>query len=144
MMKLLLKFLLPFCFLFLGRYVYTSQTRVCHLPNYTLESALVTAATPSITSPDNIAKHHKPGVIYRTPSSNTKKLGDRIKATEIEDDDDLESFKKQAAAGSYCTTFFYALAPEKTHHYLSKRLPLCEHFSYFSSSCFIINCVFRI
>jgi len=135
MMRLLIRLIFSLCFLCLGGYAYTHQFRVAYSSNNIFEAT----AQNYIASLQNdkvvISKDHSP---------NTRKLNDKIKAVEIEDDDDPVSFKKYSEAGNYCIDFFYLPKPVYVYRNYNSRLPFCNYFSWSSCDKFIVNRVIRI
>jgi hypothetical protein len=118
-----------------GGYAYTHQFHVGYSSNNIFE-----AATQSYI----VSLQNDKAVISKDHSSNTKKLNDKIKAVEIEDDDDPVSFKKYSEVNNFCIDFFYVQKPAYVYRYNNSRLPFCEHFSRSSCDKFIINRVIRI
>jgi len=135
MMRLLIRFIFSLCFLCLGGYAYTHQFRVTYSSNNIFEASAQTYITSLQNDKVVISKDH---------SSNTRKLNDKVKAVEIDDDDDPVSFKKYSEAGNYCIDFFYLPKPVYVYRNNNSRLPFCNHFSGSSCDKFIVNRVIRI
>src|SRR5581483_2782405 len=116
--------------LLLGRYAYSGQHHAGIDPNSIFEKAAPTScSTPQQESVSGC----------KTSSPSAGKVHDKIKATEIEDDDELESFRKYSGTSNGCITLFCTQALRSIHHFIKHRLPICEHLSYFSSYKFIFH-----
>ena len=134
-MRLLIRFIFSVCFLLIGGYAYTHQF---HL-GYSSNNIFQATAQNYIASLQNDKV-----VISKDHSSNTRKHNDKIKAVEIEDDDDPVSFKKYSETSNFCIDFFYVQKPAYVCQRNNNRLPFCKHFSRSSCDKFIINRVIRI
>ncbi|HVI47335.1 MAG TPA: hypothetical protein VM802_20825 [Chitinophaga sp.] len=83
--------------------------------------------------------------VGKAPSSNKRKAGEKIKATEIEEDEDPVSFRKLLETGMNLITLFYA--PERgccNTDFHNIDLPYSTHFSYADVDMFIVHRVIRI
>ena len=63
---------------------------------------------------------------------------------EIEDDDDFIFSRKYVDISNYFLTFFYNQLSGNLNLYQKDRLPFCKHFSYASSSKYIVYRVIRV
>jgi hypothetical protein len=135
MMKLLINFFLPFCFLLLGNYAYTGQ----HRAGIKLNNIFEKPAPASCSTPQQ-----ERVIGCSIPSPSAGKVHDKIKATEIEEDDELEFFRKYSGTSNGCITLFCTQALGSIHHFIKDRLPICKHLSYISSYKFLFHCVMRI
>jgi len=134
MMKLVIRFLLLCCFLFLGGYAHTSQAPVGYSANTADRSAL--AEYP-------VVQHNK-AFFTAAPLRGIRKVADPLKATKEEDDDDEDDFfKKHPDTGSGGIPSFYTTAVTHYAHYSTGRLPVFEHLPGISTSKFIMHCVIR-
>jgi len=136
MMKLVVKMLLLCGFLFLGWYAHTSQAPGGYAANTVDRSAL--AEYP-------VVQNNK-AFFTAAPLRGVKKVADPLKATKEEDDDDDDDdyFKKHPGTGCGGIPSFYSIIIGRFSNYHTGRLPVCEHFSYVSTSRFIMHCVIRI
>lgn len=73
-----------------------------------------------------------------------RKAGDKIKAIEIQEDEESGSSRKYSESRNACIAFYAALNNSDIPCYFKSCLPFCEHFSYSSSYKFIIHRVIRI
>lgn len=133
MMRLL--YLLSLCFLLLGSYAHADELRLDHSFQQCIENPVaVTLATMPNSN----------GMIYAIPSGK-ESITDRLKATEIEEDCDSESFRKLLETGIPRITSFYALQPGSILPSLcSQRRPTLLHLSGTAADKFIVNRVIRI
>ncbi|MFT3827084.1 MAG: hypothetical protein QM731_24375 [Chitinophagaceae bacterium] len=134
-MQLFTRFLLLLCLVMCGAYAHTNHAAILYT---TPHIQGIFAHTHLCAEPTDKAS------ICNGNSSSTKKDYERTKAVEIEDDDDTESFKHYSTATHHYLTFFYSQAYAQIFHSFNNRLPFCEHFSYSSTSRFIMNRVIRI
>ena len=134
-MRMLIRLMFSLCFLLVGGYAYTHQFHI----GYSSNNIFGATAQTYIDSLQNdkvvISKDHSP---------NTRRLNDKIKAVEIEDDDDPVSFRKYSEVGNYCLDLFYIQQPAFVHRLNNNRLPFSDHLLRCSGNKFIINCVLRI
>ena len=128
MTRFLIRFLLALSLPFLGGCTHAGLHHYWH--------AGAGAGVNENPGPDQMA------LVTRTPPPATRKGYDRIKAVEIEEDEDLDH--KHQETGSNYLPCFYTTSPVYTPHYNSVRLPLCEHTSYLSSSRYLFLCVIRV
>jgi hypothetical protein len=136
MLKLFVKFILLLGLVLVGSYALTWQYQVC----YASENVFGQSAPA-----DHTSLEHPNVPIFRAASSSTGKLHDKVKAVEIEDDDESMPFRKYTETVQYGITFFYTQVPGyDTHQHYNNRLPFCDHFSRSSSHKFIVNRVIRI
>lgn len=137
-MRVLIRFLLSLCFLLLRGYfplyAHAYHARACCSSKKILEQS-AQAGFVAVQNKD---------LIRKATSSNTGKVIDRIKAEEVEDEDESFSLRKHADISSYFIGFFYAHVLGYFLCCKQKRLPFCEHFSYTASNKCILNCVIRI
>ncbi|MFL5745967.1 MAG: hypothetical protein ACJ751_14940 [Niastella sp.] len=131
-MKGLLKFVLLLCILLLAGNAHTTHPRIGFFPGNTFE--------PSV--PGNYSKDHNDRLLSSNAPINKKGSHDKLKATEVDDDDDLRASKKNV--GTICISFLYTEASDCTTMFRKSSLPFCEHFSLTSSFKFIIHRVIRI
>lgn len=137
-MKLLVRFLFSFCCLLLGVHAYTTQESRNDFPKnfYTL----------SVEDVANLQANQ--AYVSQKRSTGDRQVNDESAEKEEESDDDddddneTRSSKRHTGTGSSYITSYSSLETEGAL-YLSN-FPSCEHLSYFSSSKFIIHCVFRI
>jgi hypothetical protein len=135
MMRLLTRFLLSLCFLWLGGYVLTCHSGI----GYPLKQVIERPIHNNYTSLE-----YRKAQIIKTPSRSTDKGAEKTKAIEIEEDEDESVlFKKYLETGNFQTAFLNTQGPENFLLCLNP-LPSCEHFSYSSSDKFIIHRVIRI
>ncbi|MCS3796443.1 hypothetical protein [Niastella sp. OAS944] len=137
-MKLLVRFLFSFCCLLLGVHAYTTQESRNDLPKnfYTLSAEDVA----------NLQENQ--AYVSQRRSTGDRRVYDESAEKEEEsdddddDDDETRSSKRHTGTGSsYITSYS---SPETEGALYLSNFPSCEHLSYFSSSKFIIHCVFRI
>jgi hypothetical protein len=137
-MRLLIRLILPLCFLLLGRFAYTYETAAyCSLQNVFESSVQANLFAGQFTR----------GLIYSDAPTNTRNEYDHIKALEIgeEDDDDESEFSKKSSKNdNSCISFYNAGEPGSICRYFNNRLPFCEHLSWSSSNKFLIHRVIRI
>lgn len=137
-MKLLVRFLLSFCCLLLGVHAHTTQESRNGFPRhfYTLSAEEV----------DNLQAGQ--AYVSQRRSTGDRQVSDESAEKEEESDDDddddneTRSSKRHTATGSSYISSYSTIEAEGSL-YLSN-FPSREHLSYFSSSKFIIHCVFRI
>ncbi|WP_133055245.1 hypothetical protein [Niastella koreensis] len=131
-MKGLLKFVLLLCILLLAGNAHTTHPRIGFFPGNTFEP----------TVPGNFSKEHNDRLLSSNAPINRKRSHDKLKATEVDDDDDLRPSRRNA--GSICISFLYTEASDYITLFRKSSLPFCEHFSLTSSFKFIILRVIRI
>lgn len=131
-MRMLIRFLLLVCFLSLGGYVQACPTCLYHAT----EKVCHRAANEIHCSGSRSEEEQ----LSRTPLPGTRKADHKIKAVEIQEDDESDSNKKNQGA-EYTSFSSYS---GDIHQHLTSRLPFCKHFSYSSAQKFIINRVIRI
>ena len=132
-MKGVLKFFLLLCILLLAGNAHTTHHRIGFFPGNTFE----------LSVPVNYSTEHHDRLLSSNAPINRKGSRDKLKATEVDDDDDdLRASKKNL--GSICISFLYAEASDCLHLFRKSSLPFCEHFSLTSSFKFIIHRVIRI
>lgn len=134
MMRFLVGLFLSLYFFLLGGYAHSYRHIIGFFPGKNCEASLQ----------DKPAVQNGEALIFKAAVPSTEKRSEKIKAVEIEDDDESVPLKKYADTGNCNITFLNALAPSYICYYLKDRLPFCEHFSYCSSDKFIINRVIRV
>ena len=132
---MLIRFIFSLCFLLVGGYAYTHQFHVGNSSNNIFQATAQTYIASLQNDKVVITKDHSP---------NTRRLNDKIKAVEIEDDDDPVSIRKYSDVSNYCLDLFYIQQPALIYRHNNNRLPFSEHLLRYSSNKFIINCVLRI
>lgn len=137
-MRALARLLLSLCFILLKGYghLYAHTGQDCC---YFAPAKITPPSAAFIT--DNIESRQ--ALISKPTSPNTKRPNYKSKATEVDDDDESTSSRKHIECSNYIT-FFYAQTPVSIHDYQKKRLPLYNHFCYFSSPKFIVHRTIRI
>ena len=131
-MKGVLKFVLLLCILLLAGNAHTTHPRIGFFPGNTFE--------PSV--PGNYSKEHNERLLSSNAPISRKRSHDKLKATEVDDDDDLRASRKNS--GTICISFLYTEASDCMTLFRKSSLPFCEHFSLTSSFKFIIHRVIRI
>jgi hypothetical protein len=131
-MKGLLKFFLLLCILMLAGNAHTTHPRIGFFQGNIFE--------PSV--PGNYSKEHNDRLLSSNAPINRKSHHDKLKATEVDDDDDLRASKKNL--GTICISFLYTEASDCITMFRKSSLPFCEHFSLTSLFKFIIHRVIRI
>jgi hypothetical protein len=131
-MKGLLKFVLLLCILLLAGNAHTIHPRIGFFPGNTFE--------PSV--PGNYSKEHNDRLLSSNAPLNRKGTHYKLKATEVDDDDDLRASKKNL--GTICISFLYTEGSDCITLFRKSSLPFCEHLSLASSFKFIIHRVIRI
>ena len=130
-MKGLLKFVLLLCILLLAGNAHTTHPRIGFFPGNTFE--------PSV--PGSYSTKHNDRLLSSNAPISRKGSHDKLKATEVDDDDDDLRAKN---LGTVCISFLYTEASDYIHLFRKSSLPFCEHFSLTSSFKFIIHRVIRI
>lgn len=138
MTRLLIRYLLSLFFLFWGGYAHLHHHRCCYGSNKIYQGSVQVGLSSS--SNRRICFSKAP------PASNGPRIYySRIKATIVEEEEDEETESSRNHSNtSYYTGFFYAQSMGAIDHQLNGRLPFCEHFSYSSSSKFILHRVIRV
>lgn len=131
-MKLLTRILLLLCILLLAGHAHTSQIRIAYLPGSLLERSVSA----------NYSTVHYDRVLSNAPASHRKNAFEKIRATEVNDDDQLKVSKKNFT--TYCISFLYTAPADHLCGCYNSSLPFCEHFSLTSTYKFIIHRVIRI
>ncbi|MBO9200552.1 MULTISPECIES: hypothetical protein [Niastella] len=132
-MKGLLKFILLLCILLLAGNAHTTHPRIGFFPGNTFE----------LSQPGNYSTEHNDRLLSSNAPINRKGSHEKLKATEVDDDDDdLKASKKNLA--TICISFLYSEASDYLHMLHKSSLPFCDHFSLTSSFMFIIHRVIRI
>ena len=131
-MKGLLKFVLLLCILFLAGTAHTTHPRKSFFPGNIFE----------LSVPGNFHKEHNDRLLSSNAPINRKGSHNKLKATEVDDDDDLRASKKNV--GTICISFLYTEASDCIYMFRKSSLPFCEHFSLTSLFKFIIHRVIRI
>ncbi|MBC9914280.1 hypothetical protein [Chitinophaga varians] len=135
MMRLFIGYLLSLCLLLLGSYAHADELRLDPSCQLTTENP---ALAELVTMPNSDA------VVCAAPSDKGS-IGDKMKATEIEEESDSESFRKLLETGICRITSFYALQPGCIFPILfSNHRPSFSHFSCTAAEKFIVNRVIRI
>jgi len=136
MMRVVIKFLLSCCVLLLGGYALTCHNVIGYTPKKVFDRS------PHI---HYSCLRYDNAEITTAPSPKTKKGREKIKAIEIEEEDEESAlFRKYLETGNTLIAFLNAQAPTSVYQYFEGTLPFCEHFSYFSCYKFIIHLVIRI
>jgi hypothetical protein len=130
-MKGLLKFVLLLCILLLAGNAHTTHPRIGFFPGNTFERSVA----------GNYSTEHNDRLLSSNAPINRKGSNEKIKATEVDDDDDDLRAKN---LGTVCISFLYTEASDYIHMFRKSSLPFCEHFSLTSSFKFIIHRVIRI
>jgi hypothetical protein len=131
-MKLFLRFLLSLCVLLLAGNANPGQSRIAYLPGGILERSVST----------NYFILHYDRVFSNAPDSKRNRFFEKIKAAEVDDDDQLKVCKKSFT--SYCISFLYTQPSDYCCRYYNSSLPFRKHFSLTSTCKFIIHRVIRI
>lgn len=134
MMRLFIGYLLSLCFLLLGSYAHADELRLEQLCQQTTENPVLTELA---------AIQHFDTLVCAMPSGK-ESIADRMKATEIEEDCDSESFRKLLETGTCRITSFYALQPGCIFPIFSNHRHNFPHFSCTAAGKFIVNRVIRI
>ncbi|MEX6686298.1 hypothetical protein QTN47_02265 [Danxiaibacter flavus] len=134
-MKWLFRLWLSLCFIVVGGYALLHG----HHSSYALKTGFSNSLQNDLAS-----KQSDDTYIDGIASPNAKKMYERIKAIEIEDDDESEPLRKLLDNNYYSNTFLLAHIQSHILSSLENPLPFCEHFSYVSSYKFIIHRVIRI
>lgn len=82
--------------------------------------------------------------ICATDAPGARKARDKVKAIEIQEDEDPGSSRKDPAARKPRIIFYIAPVDSYTTCGAESQLPFCEHFSYAASPKFIMHRVIRI
>src|SRR5690242_11418572 len=128
MMRWLFRLLLSLCFILVGGYALLHS----HHSGYALNSV----SKNSLQS-DHPSQLSDDAYINSIASPSAKKMYERIKAVEIEDDDESEPLRKLLDTNYYSNTFLFAHIQSHILSSLENPLPFCAHFSYVSSYKFI-------
>ena len=137
MMRLFIRFLLLLCFVLLGRYAPAHQNRI----GFNSKELVEKLPQADIAYGLNDARP-----MYKSATPGKEKLFEKIKAVDIEDDDDdeTESFKKNVRTGNSFISFFYEQGLENSYRYCNSRLIFCKHIEWSTPDKFIFHQVFRI
>lgn len=87
---------------------------------------------------------HPSAAFKKADAPNTHKDLDRIKAVEIDEDDETECTRQFESGAPDIADFYTAITPAHPHHPQQNSLPFCEHFSYASAEKYILHLVIRI
>ncbi len=141
MIRRLIRLFLFLCFLLLRGDLHLYAHAYYNTNSYTTANIPETSLHASYCPIQDLELH-----ISVVPSSDAENVSDKIKATEIEDEDESESFhcRKLLEVTNDCTASYYAQASGYVQRYLQNRLPFCRHFSYSSSYKFIVHRAIRI
>lgn len=131
-MKFIIRFLLSLCILLLAGNAHTSQGRIAYLPGNLLERS----------APASYSTVHYHRLLNNAPATNRKRAFENIRATEVDDDDELKVSKRDFT--TYCISFLYTQPADYICRCYNSSLPFCEHFSLTSTYKFIIHRVIRI
>jgi len=131
-MKFFIRFLLSLCVLLLAGRAHTSQSRFAYLPGSILERSV----------PANYSLVHYDRILNNAPASNKKGAFEKVRATVVDDDNELKVSKKNFT--TYCISFLYTKPADYLCRCYNSSLPFCEHFSLTSTDKFIIHRVIRI
>lgn len=135
-MRVLIKILLSLCVLLLGGYALTCHNVIGYSPKKVFDRS------PQI---HYVCFQYDKAQISKSPAPKTKKGREKIKAIEIEEEDEESAlFRKYLETGSPLIAFLNGFDPSSVYQYFKGSLPFCEHFSYISSFKFIIHLVIRI
>ncbi|WP_298741492.1 hypothetical protein [uncultured Chitinophaga sp.] len=136
MMRVLIKLLLSICVLLLGGYALSCHNTTGYYPKKVFDKS------PHI---HYTCSRYEEAQVSKTPPPKTKKGREKIKAIEIEEEDeDPTLFRKYSETGNTLIAFINTHIPTSVYPSFEGALPFCEHFSYFSSYKFIIHLVIRI
>lgn len=136
-MRLLVKFFLSCCLLLLKGYgqLYADTEQEA------IYNSLCTLSESSVHI--NVTDVHTTQAIIKSANpSGAKKVRFKLKATEVDDDDDVSPGRKHHLLSDYCNC--YPQQPASFCTYYKHPLPFCRHFSYASSEKFIVHRVIRI
>lgn len=139
MMRWFIRCLLSLSFLLLRGYVHL-YAHTTHTGNNTVAQQIIAPSLPHHFS----QLHNRKGLVNEAGAPGSRKISDRLKATEIEDDDDTLSLRKYAEISPYFIAYLHAYVLNFFHCCKQKRLPFCEHFSYAASGKCILYRVIRI
>lgn len=90
-------------------------------------------------------KYNRPQVSQNHPSNREHHSGDMPEATEIGEEDEAPGTDKKRLQGSHISIpSFEGQGAGNILLHSNAPLPFCEHFSYASSSKFLLHCVIRI
>lgn len=132
-MKLLLRFVLLLCILLLAGNAHTAHLRIGYFHGNTFE----------LSVPGIFSSVHKDLVLSSHAPASGKNSRSKLKATEVDDDDDdVRAAKKNI--GFISIPFLYTQVSDYIHTFRKSDLPFCEHFSLISPYKFIIHRVIRI
>ncbi|WP_153798099.1 hypothetical protein [Foetidibacter luteolus] len=134
MLKLLTRLLLFLSFLLLGGHTHAHHDSV----NCSHRKIVESPAQAGLSYSNNrelLSKAGAPGKRHEY---------DIVKAEEIEDDDDSESYRKFTETGKSYFQYYYARPPGCTADSFHNPLPSREHLSYLSPDKFIIHRSIRI
>lgn len=87
---------------------------------------------------------HYPPAFKKADSPTTGKEQERIKAVEVEEDEESESFHQYLSLYTDFTDYYTAIIPACTYLLERYSLPFCEHFSYASLEKYLLHLVIRI
>jgi hypothetical protein len=132
-MKFFIRFLLSLCVFLLAGNVNPGQSRIAYLSANFLERSV---------SANNSATVHYDRILSSVPFPNRKSAFEKIRATEVNDDDLLKASKRNFT--TYYISFFYTEPADYLCRCYNSSLPFCEHFSFVATSRFIIHRVIRI
>jgi len=125
-MKLLVRFFLSLCILLLSSYSQPhAQTHQAGI-GYAL---LKIRGKPVYTGISILQQ--KSSLVIKPFSSDKKNVDEKIRATDQEEEDHINSIRKYIEISTLFTTVFYTQIPEFFWQHVKKRLAFCKHFSYF-------------
>lgn len=135
-MRVLIKLLLSLCVLLLGGYALICHNVIGYSPKKVFDRS------PHL---HYVCFQYDNARISKLPAPKTKKGTEKIKAIEIEEEDEESAlFRKYVLNGTPLIGYLTTFDPSPVYQYFKGSLPFCEHFSYISSYKFIIHLVIRI
>ncbi|BAV05969.1 hypothetical protein FLA_1984 [Filimonas lacunae] len=81
---------------------------------------------------------------FNDAASGKNSVYDKEDATEVEDDDESISFRKYSEISNFTVSFIFTQVPGNFVCIHNNRLPFCKHFSYSSSSKYIVHRSIRV
>jgi hypothetical protein len=87
---------------------------------------------------------HPNAAFKKADVPNTHKDLDRIKAVEIDEDDETECTRHFTSCTPDFAAIYTSIDPSFPHHFQQNNLPFCEHLSYASEEKYILHLVIRI
>ena len=134
-MRLIIGYFLSLCFLLLGGNAHAHKTSATRLSTRNIENVI---------QAELVAMQTNKTPAYDVPASSSGKIADRIKATEIDEEGESGSFRKQLETGIYRITVFYALSAGCSLPGYHCYLPFSAHAFSASADKYIVHRVIRI